>query len=536
MNETEMFVCAKCGALVPADSLVRTAKGDLVCEDCLAENYAICDGCGEYFPLEDLTETGSGDLVCEDCLEANYGYCENCGEYHPLDRMNEVRTGWRERRMWCDDCCDSSAFYCDHCEEWYSDSYYECYESPDGGTLCEDCFGDLCCTCYDCGEVLWRDYAYWDDDLEEYLCGDCYNERRHNRVIHDYGYKPSAEFHTRKGVFTRIPSDVKDLFFGIEDECDKGDDANETAAEIQEITDALYIKHDGSLDCGFEMVTHPCTLAYHMYEMPWKHICKTARAHGFLSHDARTCGLHVHVGVAQMSDDPTEQNNIVGRIVLLVDRHWDALVKFSRRNESQLHWAERPHLPTYMMSESEYIYEALNTVRGGRYQAVNLTNRSRNNTIEFRLFNGTLKRDTIIATLQLLDNLCHYAMAHTTEEVLASKFADIVSVAEWKELSAYLVERGLTEVHDPAARAVDNTVTADLSVGDHVVVVNDNGGGISECVVGYTGTVVRYDPSAPRYAVAVRFDSDPYGWGHTCEGLCPNNDGYFFHRENLRLI
>ena len=38
----------------------------------------------------------------------------------------------------------------------------------------------------------------------------------------------------------------------------------------------LYCKHDGSLDDGFEMVTHPMTLDYHRKEMPWKKILHCA--------------------------------------------------------------------------------------------------------------------------------------------------------------------------------------------------------------------------------------------------------------------
>ena len=38
----------------------------------------------------------------------------------------------------------------------------------------------------------------------------------------------------------------------------------------------LYCKHDGSLDDGFEMVTHPMTLDFHMPKMPWEQILDRA--------------------------------------------------------------------------------------------------------------------------------------------------------------------------------------------------------------------------------------------------------------------
>ena len=538
MNENEMMTCSCCGTEFPADKLTLTGDGDYVCDDCLAENFAECDCCGEYFPKDNLTLTANGDEVCESCRDNEYTYCERCSEWHPSDNVAEVHTGWRSSEYWCFDCIDRHAFQCEWCEDYFSEDEYDAYYSPRGELLCESCFNDRCTTCAECGEVLWRDDACWDDDADAYVCEDCHDRNRSRNVIHDYGYKPRAEFRTRKGVFDTPPADLKELFFGIEDECDKGDDARETASQVQEITDALYIKHDGSLDCGFEIVTHPCTLEYHTYEMPWKHICKTALNGGFKSHDARTCGLHVHVGVTQMADDRDEQRNIVGKIVLLVDRHWYALVKFSRRKESQLdHWAARPHIPAGEFTDDTYIRLALDTVHGGRYQAINLTNFSRNNTIEFRLFNGTLKRDTIIATLQLLDNLCHYAMTHTTEEVLASSFADIISVKDYKELTEYITERELTSVDTPAARTI-RVLTAEeieasrpANVGDRVRVVNDNGGGIDPGAVGCSGTVIGVLERGT-YDYVVSLENT---WlNHRCIGY--DVPAYYVHAQNITRI
>lgn len=533
----EKFVCDICGAEHDADTLTRTADGNLVCEDCLSEKYAQCDSCGEWVPADTPVETSDSYLVCEDCLDSDYTYCEKCGEYHPNDEVHGVYTRRGSVEYWCEDCLDYNAFYCDHCNEWYDSGYYSAYDAPNGDVLCESCFDDLCCSCEECGETIWRDDAIWNDDRECYLCEDCADSCRN--VINSYGYKPSPIFHSRHGEYRRIPEGETDLFFGIEDECDKGEDARTTAAEIQEITDALYIKHDGSLECGFEMVTHPCTLAYHMYQFPWKHICKTAIQHGFKSHDARTCGLHVHVGVGQFAPTEEEQDTIAGRIVLLVDRHWDALVKFSRRKENQLHWANRPNIPTYYSSARDYITAALRTRNGGRYQAVNLTNLYANRTIEFRLFNGTLKRDTIVATLQFLSNLCKYAMTHTTEEALASKFSDLVHYEAWKELDAYVQERSLADVADPAPVEIGAAPAEDdggFHIGDRVMIDNLDGHGMGP-VLGWTGTLAQCIASdASAYDWILRFDNPNPSIAHSCGGFFDEDVGYYVHTYNLRRI
>ena len=63
----------------------------------------------------------------------------------------------------------------------------------------------------------------------------------------------------------------------------------DNAAEVMSIANGnglenLYCKHDGSLDDGFEMVTHPRTLAYHQAEMPWAAILQKAVQMGYTSH------------------------------------------------------------------------------------------------------------------------------------------------------------------------------------------------------------------------------------------------------------
>ena len=52
----------------------------------------------------------------------------------------------------------------------------------------------------------------------------------------------------------------------------------------------------------------------------------------------------------------------------------------------------------------------------GRYVAVNLNNY---HTIEFRLFRGTLKLNTFIATLQMVETICNAAFSMSEEELMA---------------------------------------------------------------------------------------------------------------------
>jgi len=263
--------------------------------------------------------------------------------------------------------------------------------------------------------------------------------------IHNYSYKPCPIFKTSHDEFENT-SDVKELLFGVELEIDKGEDAGQCSDDLVEVSDDIYCKHDGSLDCeGIEIVTHPCTLDYHLNCLDWPGIIKVAKDYGYKSHEARTCGLHVHVGRFQMGMFEKDRDETAGKIVLLVSRHWPEMVTFSRRRESQLNdWAARNFDDDgYGLVKESVISNALETVNRGRYQAVNLCNSS---TVEFRLFNGTLALDTLKATLQLVSNIVKYAMTHDVDEVLASQWQDIIDIDHYDELTFYLNEKGLSLV------------------------------------------------------------------------------------------
>ena len=64
----------------------------------------------------------------------------------------------------------------------------------------------------------------------------------------------------------------------------------------------------------------------------------------------------------------------------------------------------------------EILDHAKKGYHGGRYTCVNLTNRD---TIEFRMFRGTLKYNTLIATLQLVDRICDVAIYLSDDELKA---------------------------------------------------------------------------------------------------------------------
>ena len=77
---------------------------------------------------------------------------------------------------------------------------------------------------------------------------------------------------------------------------------------------------------------------------------------------------------------------------------------------------------------------------GGRYTCVNLQNPD---TVEFRMFRGTLKTNTILATLELIDRICDAAVHLSDEELKGMAWTTFVSGCQQPELVQYLKEQRL---------------------------------------------------------------------------------------------
>lgn len=347
--------------------------------------------------------------------------CSRCGEETPSEDGIMM-----DDQMLCPDCAEVHTVLCHHCGQriWREDN-----AGDEDTPLCQDCREQYYDTCSHCGCLIPLNDVY-DSEEGDPLCWECHNRFRERR-IHDYYYKPAPIFY---GTSSR--------FFGVELEIDQGGEYSKNAGRILDLAnedqELLYCKHDGSLEDGFELVTHPMTLDFHQTEMPWQEILDQAVSMGYRSHQAQTCGLHCHVNRDSLGDTEKAQDRCIARILYFFEKHWCELLKFSRRTQRQLdRWAARYGYKEHPM---EILDEAKKGYGGGRYSSVNLQNED---TIEFRIFRGTLKYNTIIATLQLVNRVCDVAFALSDEEVKALSWTAFVSSIQEPELIQYLKERRL---------------------------------------------------------------------------------------------
>ena len=418
-NENMFTTCVVCGCVIGKEN--ETWDGHYICDDC-KDGYDYCEDCEKYVPSDDSIgiDDGNGHCVksvCPDCAN-DYPICVECGEHILPEGL--VDTGCDGDPL-CEYCAERSFTWncCENCGEFHNDC-----EIINSEWYCQDCA----------------------EDRRHYGCSNSEN----SEYVNNYSYKPYPKFHHS----ALEESDNSLLFMGVELEIDSDDgdaDAIECAEDLHNIdcdTDFFYLKHDGSLNQpGIEIVTHPCTLVYHTNVFPWGKIVRAARGNYYSSHDVGTCGLHVHVNRDALGDDSGAQDLTIAKIVIMMDKLWDYLVKFSRRNYDQLHWARKMGASINEMdTEEEAVEKTKAAASGERYHALNLQNM---NTIEFRLFRGTLKLNTIMATLQFVDGMCRYAMAHTVKECLATSWMDLANSIDYAEFQQYLRERDLTDDEQP---------------------------------------------------------------------------------------
>jgi len=215
--------------------------------------------------------------------------CDFCGR-----TLAENEGTLIENELLCDECVDDHCITCDHCGEtiWTEDCV-----TDDNIYLCRECFNDHYRRCENCDRIIHEDNICWHNDLP--YCCSCYDDIDDDDEIEDYSYKPEPIFYG-KG----------ERYFGVELEVDCGGKDGENARNLKDIANCrqerIYIKSDGSLDDGFEIVSHPMTLDYHMNEMNWETILHEAINIGYKSHQTSTCELHIHVNRDAFGENQAE--------------------------------------------------------------------------------------------------------------------------------------------------------------------------------------------------------------------------------------
>jgi len=356
-----------------------------------------CADCCTVIPDDDIV-VYQGDAYCGDCCSQ----CEHCEELHP--DSESVYDGYFRV---CQSCYEDSYFTCESCDHiCHSDGL--CTVSGDT-FVCESCVSNGSYNyCEEDGT-----YHYWDCG-----CGEC-GESQDSSYIHNYSYEPDTIFYDDRMGHRRAKRG--EFYFGAEIEMNttRGyETVNECAEYVYNNIgeDLVYLKEDCSIGTGFEFVTHPMDLNYWREHFPWDKYERLASM-GMLAWDSvdKKCGLHINISRAAFTN-----SSHLAKFLLFVYRNEEELVKFAgRRSVNYAHFSS---------SERErFIDHGKGGTYGDRHVAVNCQNPNR---IEFRIFRPSLKRDTIIASVELCHALCHFTNVTTINDIHNKRF-DFKSFREW---------------------------------------------------------------------------------------------------------
>lgn len=354
-------------------------------------------------------------ILCSRDFDRFFVYCEDCGEIVLKEKAVEL-----DGEYYCGACLVT----CDTCGCLHPRRYTHMAEDSDCNYYCSRCFEDETYLCNDCG----RRFRYSDSVTEidgYFYCDECVD-----------GHKSPIEcYHTFKssgGIkFYGDEKRSQTPYMGFELEVDTDCQINRTAV-INRFKDDfgnfLHYEEDGSLRYGWENISQPASLSYHMEMMEkYENMFEVLKEEDLRSHDANTCGLHIHISREYFDKS---EDTAISKLLYIFERFRSELMVFSRRTESQANdWARsRKHSNT----KSGWIKKAIKDSKSyydhsERYYAVNLVN---SEIIEIRLFRGTLNPETFEATLKFTNRIAEICKNTRAADIAKMTFDDLLGSDE----------------------------------------------------------------------------------------------------------
>lgn len=309
--------------------------------------------------------------------------CLVCEDNFKSSGSDKVTMRVINREVHCESCAEvkfESGDYedCDRCREWFfmSDLTWSEVRERD---LCNYCYRQPV-ECPDC------DYHYTEGSDHE-----CY--RNDGETIYSYSYKPRPVF---------FGSGKYHLGFELEVEESDGDDTdrNYTASLIAgHLGSRAYMKYDGSLDAGFEVVTHPHTLdEYKSPDFDWSFLSRLV-SHNYVSWNNNNCGFHVHISKTAFDTPRGYQAEISHKMrftKFIYDNQYQVERIAGRKSNDFATFSDKGKILNKVLFDAQ---------RDGRYQVVNVHNQ---HTYEIRIFKGSLRKERIMSNIEFVHAVCEY--------------------------------------------------------------------------------------------------------------------------------
>lgn len=267
------------------------------------------------------------------------------------------------------------------------------------------------------------DVYYWESDGEYHLREESEDE------IKSYSYKPKTEFF-------KTESDINQPFYGIELEVENHVRDIKNGQMAKKISSKeFYFKNDGSLNDGFEIVSHPLTFDYIQNKKDvFSTMLDNLKNNGFRSYNSTTCGMHIHISKNSFSTWH------LFRFMQFFNSNKEFITKISQRELNKLErWATLEN-----DSDRDIRKKIVNAKKNkgynySRYSAINIQNEK---TIEIRIFRGTLFQGSFFKNIEFIDSLFNYTK--DVSDINLNDYKKFVNgKKEYKNLAKFIQLKGL---------------------------------------------------------------------------------------------
>ena len=388
INANHELICNGCSANITSRIVVRQTNGQRIamCDVC-GKGFAECKICGAWQASSVMQVVGNSGslLLCRACVAERYGSCSVCGqlqEHGRLTRQGTVR-------------------------------------------LCESCQREM--TFCECGAVIHRN--------SEEECRACRANKLHElNTIYEAGLKPRLTFFGQP-----------EPHYGMEVEVDNFEPDGSIDDCVNEVGDILeksgrvgFMKSDGSLSLGFEIVSMPHSVEAWRKQTWLEDVCETVKSYGGRSFETGSCGVHIHRSRGDLN------HVALTKLILLFVRLQPYFERVAQRRENgycsyAYFQGRKPGVPMTEAApklKGQVVYKAVKNGESGlmnRYFALNVTNHK---TVECRIFRGTLNTASIMAYLEFF----HYVVQFIKDGSFTfTALKDMPQKELWETLEEYLI-------------------------------------------------------------------------------------------------
>lgn len=335
----------------------------------------------------------------------------------------------------------TTATVCDLCGVKIEDHNKYSETLFDNTSLCESC-AHLGVSCSICNRHDYaKRFAVIDYKRSLYMCSVCPKDKGSQDIL-NHSYKPNPRFYATDYI-------NRNTYYGWELEVEAEDnDISDLAVKYR--NPLWYHKLDSSMVDGVEFVSYPMTLEYMKKNRDvFVKLLKGLQGDNCKSASTKTCGMHIHVSkdvitkiqLWKMLDFFRKNKKFVfdmsGRSSAKLMSRWASTSKINKNTQKHL-------------CKKQWDF-------ANKYTAINIRPR---NTIEFRIFKGTLNPKKFFKNLEFVDALVNWARDESMRRITISQFSEYVKShsREYPNLMEYMSQKKMFKTR----RGLKKPLFADL--------------------------------------------------------------------------